>query len=466
MNEDLPIVRTPRFAGVRKREGLRNPYSADGLFRLSLPKGPTVDTARWREVEQLVKGKRCANCSMPIQVGPKDGAIIMRCQCYPNPPAIQRYGNRAKERLGDIIMQQLATRGVESIQAADVRLYIAPGASDQQIAFFLKYCVFEGLNPFKNEVYYVPFKNGATGKTDYAIVTGIDTYRKRASSHPSYAGHQTGVMLQGEDGTIRFGEGEYRGDNERLVGGWCDCYHKGNSRAFRHTVKLENYDKRNNVWAHLKELMIAKVAEGQALRKHYPESFADLNAMDATVMTDADFPGEALPSSATLVLPQGKPGPQQDLLCPIHKKTWFKTGKMPDYAHPIDGQIGPRGGKIWCNREQVLAELKDADGELPDDAVPAETTPPIIHGYEGDPPQNLGSLFDRCVKRWGKYKQDVLDALNTPDPKTIVDLGAAWEVCIEVFGGEKVPNIDETEAPDWEVCDEAPENLGQKDNQG
>jgi hypothetical protein len=55
-------------------------------------------------------------------------------------------------------------------------------------------------------------------------------------------------------------------------------------------------------------------------------------------------------STNTLIADQGG-----DLLCPIHNVNWFKGGKMPGYAHVVEGETGPRGGKVWCNMEEVLA---------------------------------------------------------------------------------------------------------------
>ena len=46
--------------------------------------------------------------------------------------------------------------------------------------------------------------------------------------------------------------------------------------------------------------------------------------------------------------------------CPHHNVTWFKRGKMQEFAHVVEGQEGPRGGKIWCNKLDVLRDLDDA----------------------------------------------------------------------------------------------------------
>ena len=37
------------------------------------------------------------------------------------------------------------------------------------------------------------------------------------------------------------------------------------------------------------------------------------------------------------------------ILCPIHGVEWYKGGKMTSYGHIVEGELGPRGGKVWCN---------------------------------------------------------------------------------------------------------------------
>ena len=45
------------------------------------------------------------------------------------------------------------------------------------------------------------------------------------------------------------------------------------------------------------------------------------------------------------------------MLCPIHGIEWFKRGKMQDFAHPVDGAKGPKGGNVWCNQRDMLDDL-------------------------------------------------------------------------------------------------------------
>jgi phage recombination protein Bet len=454
-----PLERTPETLEARKQESVRNPYGQDGGFK-ELPPPAVLSRDRRIALEEQTEGKMCRTCGTKPTVANIKGEQILRCGCYPSPPVIRKpptQKEQIKERYGDIIMQQLAIREVSSIQADEIKEFIAPNASEKQIKFFLKFCVFEGLNPFKNEVYYIPFKN-KNGATDYAIVTGIDTFRKRASRHPRYAGHQTGIILQTPSGTFRYGEGEFQADNEVLVGAWSDCYLQGVAHPFRDTVKLADYDKELNVWQTHKALMISKVCEAHALKKHFPEAFADMSTTEGTVMTEADFPDrlpEVVEGSSTLVLEKGSASAQEqapkDLLCPVHKLNWFKTRN--GYAHEIPGEKGPKGGKVWCDMERTLAQLRDSGGELPPETAPTEEYTPEAPQEQGEaPPITLGQLLTRCLDRWGKYKEDVLDALGTSDPASIIDFAAAWKTCLAIFGTVEVAEVGETKAPEESVA--------------
>ncbi len=47
------------------------------------------------------------------------------------------------------------------------------------------------------------------------------------------------------------------------------------------------------------------------------------------------------------------------MVCPSHNIEWFKRGAMKQFAHPIEGEKGPRGGAKWCNQDDVLQGLTD-----------------------------------------------------------------------------------------------------------
>ena len=82
--------------------------------------------------------------------------------------------------------------------------------------------------------------------------------------------------------------------------------------------------------------------------------------------------------------------------CEKHKANWFKRGKMPSFAHPVDG-----GG--WCNEPKAAPVVVDA-----------ETVPPQDEGLF--PPQDEGLFppkpFDR--QAFMAQLQEIAPGLNTP----------------------------------------------------
>ena len=115
--------------------------------------------------------RRCVNCEKTPDIAWNDGTYQWHCECGYDKAMLGEIPDIAKMKVGELVTTALARQGVESIQIQDVRQFIAPKATDSQIEFFLKFCAYENLNPFKNEVYYIPFENNRTGQTDYAIVT-------------------------------------------------------------------------------------------------------------------------------------------------------------------------------------------------------------------------------------------------------------------------------------------------------
>ena len=90
-----------------------------------------------------------------------------------------------------------------------------------------------------------------------------------------------------------------------------------------------------------------------------------------------------------------------------------------------------------------MAELRDSEGELPADAVPAEA-PATETIHEEGVPIDKGVLYDRCMKRWGKSVAEVNGVLNVKSADDIKDLEWAWSTCLAFWGPEKASNIDET----------------------
>jgi phage recombination protein Bet len=159
-----------------------------------------------------------------------------------------------------------------------VRKFICPTATEQEIYFFLQLCKAQQLNPFLREVYLIKY-----GSSPATIVTGKETFTKRASRIESYAGFKAGLIVLGDCAEPVYREGSfYIKDKEHLAGGWAEVYRAGLSVPVRAEVSFEEYVQRktdgspNRFWAEKPATMIRKVAIVQALREAFPEEFGGL----------------------------------------------------------------------------------------------------------------------------------------------------------------------------------------------
>lgn len=159
-----------------------------------------------------------------------------------------------------------------------IRKYLVNGdaqnVTDQEVMMFLTLCKFQHLNPFLRECYLVKY-----GNSPATIVTGKDTFTKRASRNPSYKGKQSGIIVLNRDtGAVEEREGTFRLPNEEVVGGWAKIFIKDREPEYN-AVSFDEYAGRkkdgslNSQWASKPATMIRKVAVVQALRDAFPDDF-------------------------------------------------------------------------------------------------------------------------------------------------------------------------------------------------
>lgn len=177
-----------------------------------------------------------------------------------------------------------------------IRQYLVRGngeVSDQEVMMFLSLCKFQHLNPFLNEAYLIKF-----GNYPATIVTGKDTFTKRAYKNPNYAGKQAGIIVQDKStGALTEREGTfYIPDAENLVGGWAKVFIKGYDKPEYAAVSFGEYAGRtkdgalNSQWATKPGTMIRKVALVQALREAFPEDYEGLySPEEISTATDIVF---------------------------------------------------------------------------------------------------------------------------------------------------------------------------------
>lgn len=139
-------------------------------------------------------------------------------------------------------------------------------STNEEFNVFLEICKMTGLNPFVRQIY--PAKYG--GVTVY--MTSIDGFRLIAQRTGLYAG-QAPVEWCGIDG--------------KWKDIWLDASHPPFAakvtvyrRGFEHQItavaRYRNHAKNNNFWKDMPDLMIAKCAESQALRKAFPNELSGL----------------------------------------------------------------------------------------------------------------------------------------------------------------------------------------------
>lgn len=178
-----------------------------------------------------------------------------------------------------------------------VKKYLVSGdassVTDQEVMMFISLCKYQHLNPFLREAYLVKY-----GSSPATIVTGKDTFLKRAERNAKYRGKSAGIIVQTKDGKIDYREGTLHLKDETIVGGWAKVCIEGREPEMT-TVSFEEYAGRkkdgtlNSQWATKPATMIRKVAVVQALREAFPEDFGALYSPEE--MGDA---GEAIPEQA------------------------------------------------------------------------------------------------------------------------------------------------------------------------
>lgn len=168
-------------------------------------------------------------------------------------------------------------QGEVTLSPQIIRRYLVSGdadkVTDQEVMMFLALCKYQRLNPFLREAYLIKFGNNPA-----TIVTGKETFTKRAANNQICKGWEAGIILQTEKG-IEQRMGTFMTPDEKLVGGWARIHREDWTVPLEITVSLSEYQRytkqgelmRN--WKEMPATMIRKVALVQALREAMPQEF-------------------------------------------------------------------------------------------------------------------------------------------------------------------------------------------------
>lgn len=201
--------------------------------------------------------------------------------------------------MSNAIMTYETDQGEVKLSPSIVKQYLVSGqadrVTDQEIVMFMQMCKYQGLNPFLREAYLIKFGNAPA-----TMVTGKDTFTKRAAKSPLCAGYEAGVVVQGKDGQLNERKGALVLPNETLVGGWAKVYRKDWKVPMEVTVGLNEYARRKNNgelmsnWKQMPGTMIRKVALVQALREAIPEEFSGLYSPEEMPVDDSQLDEEPI----------------------------------------------------------------------------------------------------------------------------------------------------------------------------
>lgn len=155
-----------------------------------------------------------------------------------------------------------------------------PGLNQNQVQQFLAVSMAFNLNPWKKEVYPIPYTSN--GKTTMSIVTGYEVYLKRADLNQNYDGYQiewNGTFVRSKV-TKNGKNGNYSIDallpKEEDVSCICTVYRKDRKYPIRCEVFYSEYTQNNSTWYTKPRVMLEKVAISRGMRLAFPTEFGGM----------------------------------------------------------------------------------------------------------------------------------------------------------------------------------------------
>lgn len=253
-----------------------------------------------------------------------------------------------------------------------IKRYLVSGdatkVTDQEVTLFIQLCKYQRLNPFLREAYLIKF-----GNSPATMVTGKDTFVKRAAKSPLCTGFAAGVIVQGADKKIEKRDGSFVLGGEKLVGGWARVHRKDWSVPLEVTASLEEYqqykkdsDELNRNWKKMPATMIRKVALVQALREAMPEEYEGLYSPEEMNIDDSVLDAEIV---------ETKPEPEAKKISITNAKKLFEIAEndqemvknaLKTFNYEKTSEVTVENFDKLCRKLEDLKAQKIADA-IPDE---------------------------------------------------------------------------------------------------
>lgn len=165
---------------------------------------------------------------------------------------------------------QLEIRKMTPAKIDLLRKTVAKDATPDEFGMFMTYAVRSGLDPFARQIYFVKRGDNRTGESRGTIQVGIDGLRSVAERTGAYAGSDEPIFEPSTDEKSLY-PGKAKITVYKMV--------QGQRVSFVGVAKWSEFypgEKLGFMWRKMPETMLAKCAEGQALRKAFPQVMAGM----------------------------------------------------------------------------------------------------------------------------------------------------------------------------------------------